>query len=69
MQVRAIQGDTIDLVCWRHLGMTGGGLVEAALELNPGLAAGVQLQAGQLVILPAMPAANTTTKGVIQLWD
>ena len=38
MQVRTHQHDTLDALCWRHLGRTEG-VVEAALELNPGLAA------------------------------
>ena len=70
MQVRTLQGDTIDLLCWRHLGATAG-LVEAALELNPGLAAhGPFLPQGILVELPDPDTitgmAQTET---VQLWD
>ena len=36
MRVYAHQGDTLDALVWRHLGRTAG-LVEQALELNPGL--------------------------------
>ena len=35
MQVRTHQNDTVDALCWRHLGKTES-VVEATLELNPG---------------------------------
>ena len=67
MQVRTHQHDTLDALCWRHLGRTGG-VVEAALELNPGLAApGPVLPMGTLVTLPTTPI--TTTRATVQLWD
>ena len=34
MQVRTHQNDTVDALCWRHLGRTER-MVEATLELNP----------------------------------
>ena len=37
MRVHAMQGDTLDLLCYRHLGATAG-VVEKALELNTGIA-------------------------------
>lgn len=72
MIVRAQQNDTLDLLCWRHLGQTAG-VVEAALAMNPGLAElGAILPHGQLVSLPdpATPA-STTAKTVpsVNLWD
>ncbi|MGQ4828216.1 tail protein X, partial [Enterococcus faecalis] len=33
-----LAGDTLDLICWRELGTTTGGVVEQAYALNPGLA-------------------------------
>ena len=67
MQVRTHQHDTLDALCWRHLGRTEG-VVEAALELNPGLAAhGPVLPTGTLVTLPTTPI--TTTRATVQLWD
>jgi phage tail protein X len=67
MQVRAHQGDTLDSLCYRHLGSSA--QVEAALELNPGLAAlGPVLPNGQLVTLPEQTAAESTAT-LIQLWD
>lgn len=71
LQVRAMQGDTLDALCHRHLGRTDGGLVEASLELNPGLAAlGPVLPIGQLVTL-ATPTTTTPTTSprTVSLWD
>jgi phage tail protein X len=68
MNVAAQQGDTLDLICQRHLGRTAG-VVEAALEANPGLAAlGPVLPMGTTVMLPDQsPAAAQTS--LLQLWD
>lgn len=67
MQVRSQQGDTADQLCWRHLGRTET-VVEAMLEINPGLAAlGPVLPAGTLVTLPDTPI--TPTRPTVQLWD
>ncbi|WP_258087249.1 tail protein X, partial [Xenorhabdus bovienii] len=44
MQVRAFQGDTVDLLCWRHYGRTQG-IVEQVLEANPDLCLSTQLAA------------------------
>lgn len=65
--VRAQQGDSIDSLCWRHLGSSA--QVEATLELNPGLAAlGATLPNGQPVTLPDSTDAQPKTN-LIQLWD
>lgn len=71
MKVTTIQGDTLDLVCWRELGTTAAGVVEQALELNPGLAdAGVVIASGTALTLPAAPApAATPFRKLVQLWD
>lgn len=37
MKVAALQGETLDALCWRHYGSTAG-TVEAVLDANPGLA-------------------------------
>ncbi len=67
MQVRTNQGDTVDALCWRHLGTTQG-VVERTLELNPGLAQrGPILPAGVLIELPDAP--TTTTRPAVNLWD
>lgn len=67
MQVIAHQGDSIDSLCWRHLGSSAA--VEQVLEDNPGLAAlGVILPEGTPVTLPdAAPASSNTS--LLQLWD
>jgi len=52
------QHDTVDALCWRHLGQTRS-VVERVLELNPGLAAhGPHLPHGLTVHLPqTLPSA------------
>ena len=68
MKVYAQQHDTLDAIVWRYCGRTAG-LVEAVLELNPGLAAlGPLLPHGCQIELPDVkPAA--VQKQLIQLWD
>lgn len=67
-QVQAIQGDTVDLICWRYYGRTQG-ITEQVLSANPQLAKqDVILPIGTVVNLPdiAMPQQN---KQSINLWD
>lgn len=67
---RALQGDTLDLICWRLLGTTEGGVVDAAYALNPGLAAlGTILPEGTEVVLPDPPSAATVALQTVNLWD
>lgn len=71
MRVQAHQGDTLDVLLWRHAGRTAG-LVESTLLANPGLAdLGVVLPHGATVEIPdhALRAAETTDLPLIQLWD
>lgn len=71
MRVIALHGDTIDLLCWRHLGATAG-LTEQVFALNPDLAVyGPILPMGVTVQLPApLPSHSTATeRPLIQLWD
>ena len=66
MQARAMQGDTLDLLCWRTLARTD--IVEATLALNPGLADhGPVLPTGLLVQLA--PPGTTHTRSTVSLWD
>lgn len=66
--VIALQGDTVDLLCLRHLGTTAG-VTEAVYELNRGLAdLGPILPLGRAVILPDRPATSATV-ATVQLWD
>ncbi|WAC70811.1 tail protein X [Roseateles sp. SL47] len=65
MQVRTLQGDTVDALCWRHLGRTDG-VVADTLLLNPGLAEwGPILPVGLLVELPT---PKPSTRDMVQLW-
>ena len=67
MEVRTIQGDTVDALCWRHLGATQG-VVEETLERNPGIARqGPILPAGLLVQLP--DKQQTPIRKIVNLWD
>lgn len=68
MRVTTQQGDTVDLLCWRHRKQTRG-VVEATLEMNPGLADyGTVLPHGLVVELPDAPSAKPKTP-LINLWD
>lgn len=70
MRVYAHQGDTLDALVWRHLGRTAG-LVEQALELNPGLCEhGALLPHGTAVELPEITiTATAPERPLVQLWD
>lgn len=67
MQVRTVQGDTVDLLCWRNLQRTQG-VVEATLLLNPGLADRGQILPAGLVVELAQPA-SVATRPTVKLWD
>lgn len=71
MRVVALQGDTIDALCNRHLGTTAG-MVEQVLSLNYGISLyGPVLPMGTVVVLPDVPApsAGAAMRPLIQLWD
>ena len=71
MRVIALQGDTVDALCHRHLGTTAGTVVQA-LALNYGLSLlGPVLPLGTEVELPDTPAtpSGATTRPLLQLWD
>jgi phage tail protein X len=68
-RVMAQQGDTVDLICWRHYGATAG-ITEQVLAANPGLAAlGAVLPLGTAVLLPELTEAPAPTQPLINLWD
>jgi len=68
MIVRALQGDTVDLICWRYYGRTAG-VTEQVLEKNPRLAElGEVLPIGTAVTLPDLPAAPAAPAR-LRLWD
>lgn len=65
----ALQGDTVDMIAYRHFGYTAA-VTEAILELNPGIAAmGVFVPEGTSVTLPNQTAIDTPTAKLLQLWD
>lgn len=69
--LRAMQGDTLDLLIWRELSL-GPDSLAAVLEANPGLAdLGAVLPIGTLVTVPATvtAAAATPETSLVQLWD
>ncbi|MGO3396944.1 MAG: tail protein X [Serratia proteamaculans] len=67
MKITAQQHETIEMICYRHYGKTGG-VTEAVMDANPGIADyGVFLPHGYTVEMPdqvVAPAVDT-----IQLWD
>ncbi|WP_333840545.1 tail protein X [Novosphingobium sp.] len=66
----ANQGETLDAICWRVLGATAGGVVEQALELNPGIAATALIGEGTAILLPDPPLAGAVgTLATTNLWD
>lgn len=65
----ALDGETVDAICWRVLGRTQG-VTEQVLALNPGLAAiGPQLPGGMEITLPAIAAAAPAVRETVNLWD
>jgi phage tail protein X len=68
MRVHAQQGDTVDALCFRHLGRTRS-VVEVTLELNAGLADyGPVLPLGLAVDLPEPPNDQSTVQ-LVNLFD
>lgn len=51
-QVLSVDGDRIDLICWKRYGSLDGRIVERVLEANPGLSLHTELSAGVPVNLP-----------------
>lgn len=67
MRIIAVQGDTLDALCFRHYGCTEG-VVERGLAANPGLADfGVILPYGTAIELPAINTAPQRES--VNLWD
>lgn len=64
----ASEGDSVDLIAWKHYGTQGARVVERVLEANPGLAdLGPLLPAGTAVTLPDLDTAAEKTG--TRLWD
>lgn len=67
MKVRSVQGDTIDMICFRYYGKTAG-VTEQVIEANPKLIdIGPILPNGTEVYLPEQTA--TAERTMISLWD
>lgn len=65
----AIEGETVDAICWRALGRTRA-VTEQVLALNPGLAdLGTRLTAGTVVRLPELTEAAPAVIQTVKLWD
>lgn len=65
-QVSSRQSDTVDLICLRYFGFTGG-ITEQVMNMNPQLTAyDVILPSGVMIKLPDSP--KRTQKKIIQLW-
>ncbi|WP_175947056.1 tail protein X [Burkholderia pyrrocinia] len=68
MNIIALQGETLDALCWRYYASTAG-TVEAVLEANPGLAElGVVLPMGTVIDMPELNTIEQT-KPLLQLFD
>lgn len=67
MQLRSIQGDTVDRICQRVYGRTAG-VTEQVLIANQGLAdLGPILPMGTLITIPEQ--APQAESPMLQLWD
>ena len=65
----AIDGETVDAICWRELGRTQG-VTEQVLILNPGLAGlGAMLPGGTKITLPDLAEITPAVLETINLWD
>lgn len=56
-KIRAVDGDRLDLICWKHYGTLDGRVVEQVLEANKGLEMNVLLNSGTVVFLPEISSA------------
>ncbi|MBJ9370556.1 tail protein X [Acinetobacter sp. TGL-Y2] len=67
-KIKSVQGDTLDLICWRYYGRTAG-TFEAVLTVNPHLSEQDPiLELGTEIILPEITLQEQVTK-TINLWD
>lgn len=66
MKVKALEGDTVDLLCFRYYGATQG-VTEKVLAANPGLSDLVFLTPGQVVEMPEQ--VTEKRRESVQLWD
>ncbi len=52
-----IEGDRLDLICWKYYGVLTGRTVEQVLEANPGISTKEELPSGLNITLPEIEAA------------
>lgn len=64
--VQTMQGDTVDLICLRYFGYTGG-VTEQVMALNPQLA-NYDLVLPSLIDITLPDAPKRQQKEIIQLW-
>lgn len=64
--IQTLQCDTVDLICLRYFGFTGG-VTEQVMELNPQLA-NYDLILPQLIDITLPDAPSRKQKEIIQLW-
>ena len=57
ISIRAVDGDRLDLICWKHYGTLDGRVVEQVLEANKGLEMATLLASGVKIILPEIISA------------
>jgi phage tail protein X len=68
MQYRTVQGDSVDLICYRHYG-TSHLTTEQVMQANPALAEhGPIIAENTLIELPEI-TSPTPINNTIQLWD
>ena len=63
-QIMAIDGDRLDLICWKHYGSLDGRIVEQVLNANPGMAMWTELRAGQIVSLPIIDTSKVLERSL-----
>ena len=63
-QIMAIDGDRLDLICWKHYGSLDGRIVEQVLEANPGISFKTELSAEQLVSLPIIDTSKVLERSL-----
>jgi len=70
MLITAMQGDTVDMICHRHYGITAG-VTEAVYAANPGLSdLGPILPLGTQITLPDLPTQSAEPAvQLLNLWD
>lgn len=68
MIFRAIQGDTLDSLIFRHYGQTAG-FVEIALDFNSEAAMQPYLNQGQKIVMPDNITVTQTDSQTVNLWD